>query len=75
VAHPTLKSPSIIQAKIAAFAAGILRTFVVNLCIVYDAIYTFYCIFRGNKGFFAMGNVNQEFTTGLPDGEKIAPKI
>ena len=24
---------------------------------------------RGNKGFFAMGNVNQEFTTGLPDGE------
>ncbi len=25
--------------------------------------------FRGNKGFFAMGNVNQEFTTGLPDGE------
>ncbi len=42
---------------------------------IYGAVYMFYCIFRGNKGFFAMGNVNQEFTTGLPDGEEIAPKI
>ena len=24
---------------------------------------------RGNKGFFAMGNVNGDFDTGLPDGE------
>ena len=24
---------------------------------------------RGNKGFFAMGNLNREFDTGLPDGE------
>merc|ERR1711936_828578 len=24
---------------------------------------------RGNKGFYAMGNVNGEFDTGLPDGE------
>ncbi len=32
-------------------------------------------MFRGNKGFFAMGNVNQEFTTGLPDGEDIIRKI
>ena len=24
---------------------------------------------RGNKGFFAMGNLNREFETGLPDGE------
>ena len=24
---------------------------------------------RGNKGFFAMGDLNREFDTGLPDGE------
>ena len=24
---------------------------------------------RGSKGFFAMGNLNQDFETGLPDGE------
>ena len=24
---------------------------------------------RGNKGFFAMGNLNRDFETGLPDGE------
>ena len=24
---------------------------------------------RGNKGFFAMGDLNREFETGLPDGE------
>lgn len=23
---------------------------------------------RGNKGFFAMGDLNREFETGLPDG-------
>ena len=24
---------------------------------------------RGNKGFFAMGDLNREFDTGLPDGD------
>ena len=24
---------------------------------------------RGSKGFFAMGNLNRDFETGLPDGE------
>ena len=24
---------------------------------------------RGNKGFFAMGDLDREFDTGLPDGE------
>ena len=26
-------------------------------------------IFRGNKGFVAMGDLNKEYYTGLPDGE------
>ena len=25
--------------------------------------------FRGNKGFFAMGNIDGDFDTGMPDGE------
>ena len=27
---------------------------------------------RGSKGFYAMGNVNGQFATGLPDGVEIA---
>ncbi len=29
----------------------------------------FVCVCRGNKGFVALGDMNKEYYTGLPDGE------
>ena len=52
-------------ANMVKFANAVVGTGVEN----WQAGYNYLGFSRGNKGFFAMGDLNKEFYTGMPDGE------